>query len=71
MKVIEGIKLLTIPETARVLGVCDATIRRQIKSGRLPSVRLGQTFVKVSDICSKLGVESIDLTPFEEKEEEK
>lgn len=67
MKTIEGIKLLTIPETAEVLGVCSATIRRQIKTGRIPSVHLGQTFVKVSDICQKLGVESIDLSRFPEE----
>ena len=67
MKTIENIKLLTIPETAQVLGVCDATIRRQIKQGRIPSVHLGQTFVKVSDICLKLGVESIDLSRFTEQ----
>lgn len=67
MRTIENIKLLTIPETAQVLGVCTATIRRQIKAGKIPSVQLGQTFVKVSDICEKLGVESIDLSRFEEK----
>lgn len=67
MKTIENIKLLTIPETAIVLGVCDATIRRQIKQGKIPSVHLGQTFVKVSDICQKLGVESIDLSRFTEQ----
>lgn len=67
MKTIENIKLLTIPETAQVLGVCVATIRRQIKSGKIPSVRLGQTFVRVSDICEKLGVEEIDLSRFVEE----
>lgn len=66
MKTIENIQLLTIPETAQVLGVCTATIRRHIKEGKLPSVYLGQAFVKVSDICQKLGVESIDLSRFEE-----
>ena len=67
MKTIEGIKLLTIPETAEVLGVAVATIRRHIKAGKLPSVELGQTFVKVSDICEKLRVESIDLSRFEDR----
>ena len=67
MKTIENIKLLTIPETAVVLGLCDATIRRQIKAGKLPSVSLGQTFVRVSDICQILGVETIDLSRFEEQ----
>lgn len=67
MKTIENIKLLTIPETAQVLGVCNATIRRQIKAGKLPSVSLGQTFVRVSDICQILGVETIDLSRFEEQ----
>ena len=67
MKTIENIKLLTIPETAIVLGLCDATIRRQIKAGKIPSVHLGRTFVKVSDICQKLGVESIDLSRFTEE----
>lgn len=66
MKTIEGIKLLTIPETAEVLGLCPHTIRRHIKNGKLPSIQLGQTFVKVSDICQKLGVDSIDLSRFEE-----
>jgi len=66
MKTIEGIKLLTIPETAEVLGVAVATIRRHIKAGKLPSVELGQTFVKVSDICEKLRVDSIDLSRFSE-----
>ena len=67
MRTIENIKLLTIPETAEVLGVCTATIRRQIKVGKIPSVHLGQTFVKVSDICEKLGVEEIDLSRFVEQ----
>lgn len=67
MKTIENIKLLTIPETAEVLGVCSATIRKQVKSGELPSVKLGQVFIKVSDICQKLGVESIDLSRFTEE----
>jgi len=67
MKTIENIKLLTIPETAEVLGVCIATIRRQIKAGKIPSVQLGQTFVKVSDICEKLRVKSIDLSRFTEE----
>ena len=67
MRTIENIKLLTIPETAEVLGVCTATIRRQIKVGKIPSVQLGQTFVKVSDICEKLGVEEIDLSRFVEQ----
>lgn len=67
MKTIENIKLLTIPETAEVLGVCDATIRRQIRAGKIPSVSLGKTFVKVSDLCEILRVESIDLSRFEEK----
>lgn len=68
MKTIENIKLLTIPETAVVLGVHTSTIRRQIKQGKIPSVHLGQTFVKVSDICQILGVDSIDLTRFEGQE---
>lgn len=67
MKTIENIKLLTIPETAQVLGVCVATIRRQVKAGKIPSVSLGQTFIKVSDICQILGVETIDLSRFEER----
>lgn len=67
MKTIENIQLLTIPETAVVLGLCQATIRRQIKAGKIPSVHLGQTYVKVSDICQKLGVESIDLSRFAEQ----
>lgn len=67
MKTIENIHLLTIPETAVVLGVCDATIRRQIKAGKIPSVQLGKTFVKVSDLCEILRVDSIDLSRFEEK----
>ena len=61
MKTIENIQLLTIPETAEVLGVCDATIRRQIKAGKIPSIQLGKTFVKVSDLCQILRVESIDM----------
>ena len=67
MKTIENIHLLTIPETAVVLGVCDATIRRQIKAGKIPSVQLGKTFVKVSDLCEIRRVDSIDLSRFEEK----
>lgn len=67
MKTIENIKLLDIPETAKILGLCEATIRRQIRAGKIPSVRLGKIFVKVSDICRILGVESIDLSRFEER----
>ena len=67
MKIIENIKLLTIPETAVVFGVCDATIRRQIKQGKIPSIQLGRTFVKVSDICEILRVDSSDTTRFKEE----
>ena len=67
MKTIEGLKLLDVKETAEVLGLCPHTIRRHIKGGKLNSVQLGQTFIKVSDICQILGVESLDLSRFEEK----
>ena len=67
MKTIENIQLLTIPETAQALGVCTHIIRRHIKEGKLPSVRLGQTFVKVSEVCRILGVEAIDLTKFSQE----
>jgi len=32
--------VLTIPETARLLRCCERTVRRGIKSGRLPSLRI-------------------------------
>ena len=67
MKHIEGITLLTIPETAEVLGLCQATIRRKIKTGDIPSIHLGRAYVKTEDICRILKVESIDLSRFSEE----
>ena len=33
-------KLITIPEAARITGVCHVTIRRLVASGTLPSVEV-------------------------------
>lgn len=70
MKVIENIRLLTIEETAEILGVNPATIRRHIKEGKLNGIKLGKTLIRVSDLCQTLGVEDIDTTRFEENNHE-
>jgi excisionase family DNA binding protein len=36
--------LLTVDETATALKVCTRTVRRAIKSGELPAVRLGRQY---------------------------
>lgn len=49
--VIDGTDYLTATETARRLGVCDETIRRWIRLGRLPARKLGfQYFILKKDV---------------------
>jgi excisionase family DNA binding protein len=36
----EALKLLTIPETADILGSHPATVRRMIHAGQLPAIRI-------------------------------
>jgi excisionase family DNA binding protein len=43
-KEIELEPLLTVEETAAALRVCTRTVRRAIKSGELPAVRLGRQY---------------------------
>lgn len=42
--------LLTVPETARVLGVCKRTVWNWIRSGRMPAVDVGVKKVRSSDL---------------------
>lgn len=65
MTKIENIEFLNVNETAQVLHVSPNTVRRYIKIGQIPSVKLGQVLIKVSDICQLLGCESIDTSRFE------
>jgi excisionase family DNA binding protein len=37
----DNVKLLTVHQTARRLGVAEETVRRKLKSGELPGLRLG------------------------------
>lgn len=49
--VIDGEHYLTATETARRMGVCDETIRRWIRLGRLPARKLGfQYFILKKDV---------------------
>ena len=35
-------ELLTVDETARMLGVSPATVRRRIRAGEIPALKLGR-----------------------------
>lgn len=49
--VIDGHDYLTATEAARRLGVCDETIRRWVRLGRLPARKLGfQYFILGKDV---------------------
>jgi excisionase family DNA binding protein len=39
---IEGVKLFTVQETAKVLGVTDQTVRRYVENKRLKGQRIGR-----------------------------
>ncbi len=46
-------KLLSVPEVAKHLGVTDETVRRHVRSGKLRAEKLGhQWFVHVVDLDS-------------------
>lgn len=49
--IINGAGYLTATETAKRLGVCDETIRRWVRLGRLPARKLGfQYFILERDV---------------------
>jgi len=55
-------KLLTVSVAARRLSVCHATIRRWIKSGKLPATRYPSGQFRVSEIAIlKIQTTSIDI----------
>ena len=46
-------KLLSVPEVAKLLGVTEETVRRHVRSGKLLAEKLGhQWFVHVNDLES-------------------
>ncbi len=45
---------LSIEETARTLGVSTATIRRALKDGRIPHMRLGDRYLISVEVLSEL-----------------
>lgn len=57
--IIEGIKLYTVLEVAKILNVTHQTVRSYIKSGRLKGVRIGRPImVTEKSIHDFLGVGS-------------
>jgi excisionase family DNA binding protein len=47
-------QILTLQETAKLLKVSQATLRRWIKSGQIPAFRVGRAFrVRLADIEKK------------------
>jgi excisionase family DNA binding protein len=40
---------ITIPQLAKMLGVSRVTIYRKVKSGRIPAVKVGHTYVITDD----------------------
>ena len=46
-------KLLSVPQVAKLLGVTEETVRRHVRSGKLLAEKLGhQWFVHVNDLES-------------------
>lgn len=51
MKPADFERLLTVAEVASVMGTCERTVRRRIKSGDLPALRDGrQLRIRPSDL---------------------
>ena len=50
-------EILTIPEVAKFLKLSEATIRRWIKSGKLPAFQIGRKYrIRKSDIVKRFEV---------------
>lgn len=53
-------QILTLQETARLLKVSQATLRRWIKSGQIPAFRIGRAFrVRLADIEKKFKKQTV------------
>lgn len=56
--------MLTVPEAARRVGRNPETVRRWIRSGRLPADRVGtQHLVREADLDAVVGPERLELDP--------
>ncbi|KKS96367.1 MAG: hypothetical protein UV73_C0011G0039 [Candidatus Gottesmanbacteria bacterium GW2011_GWA2_43_14] len=53
-------QILTLQETAALLKVSQATLRRWIRSGQIPAFRIGRAFrVRLSDIEKKFKKQNV------------
>ncbi len=51
------LQMLTIKQAAQALAVCDETIRRRIRSGQVPAIRIGAVLrVRLEDLLAALAV---------------
>lgn len=54
-------RTFSVHETAKILGLCLDSVRRHLRSGLLPGVRVGRNWrIAESHLAAYLGVESLD-----------
>jgi excisionase family DNA binding protein len=57
---VKGERMLSVRETAEIMGWCLDSVRRKLRSGELPGVRLGRNWrVSESQLASYIGVDNI------------
>jgi excisionase family DNA binding protein len=61
---VQGERMLSVRETAEIMGWCLDSVRRKLRSGDLPGVRLGRNWrVPESQLAAYIGVENIGTAP--------
>ncbi|RYG75194.1 DNA-binding protein [bacterium] len=59
----KGERMLSVRETAEIMGWCLDSVRRKLRSGELPGVRLGRNWrVPESQLASFIGVDHIGVS---------
>lgn len=57
---LKGERMLSVRETAEIMGWCLDSVRRKLRSGEMPGVRLGRSWrVPESQLAAFVGVEHI------------
>jgi excisionase family DNA binding protein len=57
---LKGERMLSVRETAQIMGWCLDSVRRKLRSGEMPGVRLGRNWrIPESHLASYIGVDQI------------
>lgn len=59
---LKGERMLSVRETAEIMGWCLDSVRRKLRSGEIPGVRLGRNWrIPESQLAAFIGVENIGI----------